>query len=80
MTFDVFQQVLRATIKGILHQDLFFLEPSARQAFRYALPDDCLRQKLAQNSRPLGSHLKICEQEVSEMEALGMVAPVFYEI
>jgi hypothetical protein len=48
----------RATLKGILHQDLFFLEPTARQAFRYALPDDCLRQKFAQNGRPLGSHLE----------------------
>lgn len=49
---------IRAKLKGLLHQELFSLMPSARQTFRYALADDCLRQAFAQNGCPLGPNLK----------------------
>jgi predicted SAM-dependent methyltransferase len=47
----------KAWLKGLVHQELFFLEPPANQAFRYALADDRLRQIFSQNGRPLGSDL-----------------------
>lgn len=50
---------VRSKLKGFIHQELFPLEPSARQAFKYSYADDSLRRTFAQNGRPLGPDLKI---------------------
>jgi predicted SAM-dependent methyltransferase len=49
---------LRHAVKEFLHEELFLLEPPAKQAFRYASADDHLRQIFAQNGHPLGSDLR----------------------
>jgi predicted SAM-dependent methyltransferase len=48
----------RAKLKGFIHQELFPLEPSARQAFRYSFVDDSLREAFTQNGSPLGPDVK----------------------
>ena len=50
---------IRAKLKGLLHQELFLLMPSVRQAFRYSLVDDCLRQAFIQNGCTLGPDPKV---------------------
>ena len=48
---------IRSKLKGLVHDELFILDPSAKQAFRYTLADDRLRQIFTQNGRPLGLDL-----------------------
>ncbi len=54
---------IRAKLKGLVHQELFSLEPAAKQAFRYALPDDCLRHSFARMGRPPASKLAFSARE-----------------
>ena len=54
---------IRAKLKGLVHQELFTLEPAAKQAFRYALPEECLRRSFARMGRPLGSKLVFSARE-----------------
>ena len=49
---------IRSKLKGLVHQELFFLEPSAKQTFKYAVADESLRKAFSQHNHPLGSNLK----------------------
>src|ERR1017187_10451942 len=62
----------RAWLKGLLHQELFFLEPPAKQAFRYALADDRLRQTFSQNGQPLGSDLSFLTKSSRKWKLLDL--------
>lgn len=47
----------RSNLKSLIHQELFSLDPSNRCAFRYALPNDGLRNAFRINGRSLGTTL-----------------------
>jgi predicted SAM-dependent methyltransferase len=49
--------VARSRLKALLHQELFYLEPSHKQALRYAAADDQFHQSFIQNGRSLGRDL-----------------------
>ena len=42
-------------LKGLVHQELFALEPSDKQIFRYSLANDRLHEIFTQNGHSLGS-------------------------
>ncbi len=48
---------IRTQLKGLIHKELFSLDPSSRQAFRYALPDEQLRSAFNANGHPLGREI-----------------------
>ena len=46
---------VRSTVKGLIHEELFFLEPSVKQAFKRA-PLEQVRRVFSQNDHVLGSN------------------------
>jgi predicted SAM-dependent methyltransferase len=53
---------MRTKLKGLVHQELFDLEPAAKQAFKYSVVDERLRKAFRQNNHPLGSLQKFRPQ------------------
>jgi predicted SAM-dependent methyltransferase len=49
----------RTNLKGFIHEELFSLDAACRPAFRYALPDDRLRNAFSANGYPLGNEISL---------------------
>jgi hypothetical protein len=60
----------KAWLKNLLHRELFSLEPSCKQAFRYTVADERLRQSFSQNGSPLGLNLEFSTKSSREWKLL----------
>lgn len=61
---------IKERLKSFLHKELFFLDPSEKQAFKYALINDRLRRIFADNGCALGSVITFLSVSVRKWKLL----------